>query len=77
MVDCDSLDNPVNGQVDNSNGTIFDSTATYSCNDGFNLTGSALRTCRADGLWFPSIEPVCEGKLHISQSKNYFLNLIY
>ena len=46
MVDCDSLDNPVNGQVDTSNGTIVGSTATYSCNDGFNLTGSAMRTCR-------------------------------
>ena len=54
-VDCGSLTNPTDGQVDTSNGTIFGSTATYTC---FRESGS--RTCRADGMW-TSVQPNCQG----------------
>ena len=43
-----------NGQVC-YNGTIAGSVATYSCDEGFTLTGSAERTCRSDGRWNGSI----------------------
>ena len=37
-VDCGSLTDPVNGAI-SLTGTAFNSTATYSCNDGYNLVG--------------------------------------
>ena len=61
-VDCGSLTNPANGQVDTSSGTTFGSTATYTCAIGYTLSGSQSRTCGADGNWTSS-EPSCNGKL--------------
>ncbi len=62
VVSCDSpLTDPANGQVKTSSGTTFGSTASYSCDAGYNLTGSTERTCGADGMWSLS-EPVCEGE---------------
>ena len=60
-VDCGPLPNPDNGQVDTSSGTTSESTATYTCDNGYNLSGSQSRTCGADGLWASS-EPICQGK---------------
>ena len=42
--------NPDNGQVSVGEVT-FDSVATYSCDDGFTLKGTATRTCTSDGTW--------------------------
>ncbi len=61
-VDCGSLTDPENGQVDISSGTTFGSTATYSCNTGFILNGAANRVCGIDGNW-GSIAPTCRKKL--------------
>ena len=36
------------------------STATYTCNGGFELIGSEVRTCLSNGVW-SSDEPVCTG----------------
>ena len=49
--------------MDTSNGTVFGSTATYTC-----CKESGSRTCGADGLW-TSTEPNCQetGKI---QNKN-------
>ena len=60
-IDCGALDNPVNGEVSVSS-TIFNSTATYSCNAGYNMTGNYVRTCLESGLWSGS-EPICTGKI--------------
>ena len=46
-------------------GTIVDSTATYSCNDGFTLEGQSTRTCQDDGEWSGSA-PTCERKLDVA-----------
>ena len=54
VVDCGPLGIPVNGQVDMSSGTTFMSTATYTCNTGYNLIGPISRTCGSDGVWFPA-----------------------
>ena len=59
-VDCGSLINPINGLVDTSSRTTFGSTATYTCDTGYTLSGSQSRTCGADGNWTSS-EPFCEG----------------
>ena len=55
VVDCGPLPDPDNGRVNTSSGTVFLSTATYSCNV---VTGASFRTCGADGLWSLS-EPTC------------------
>ena len=61
VVDCGPLGNPINGQVDMSSGTTFMSTATYTCNAGYNLIGPISRTCGSDGVWLPAA-PACERK---------------
>ncbi len=57
-VNCGSLSNINNGQVSISPDTRFGSTATYSCNRGFELAGASQRRCRADARWSGS-EPSC------------------
>ncbi|CAI8013734.1 CUB and sushi domain-containing protein 2, partial [Geodia barretti] len=50
VVDCGELMDPENGAVNVTN-TTFNSTATYSCNGGYNLVGDATRTCLASASW--------------------------
>ena len=59
-VDCGSLTDPGNGQVNHTSGTTFGENATYSCNTGYNLVGDSTRTCQATGNWSGS-EPTCQG----------------
>ena len=66
VVDCGSLMDPVNGAVSLTN-TTYNSTATYSCNDGFNLVGDTTRTCLASGNWSDSA-PTCEGNCKAVQN---------
>ncbi len=58
--DCGRLTNPANGSVFLTM-TTFGSMAQYSCSDRSNLSGDAVRTCQADGMWSGSA-PEC-GKL--------------
>ena len=51
-----------------SNGTTFGSTAIYTCDTGYTLSGSSSRTCRTNGLW-TFFEPLC-----ISKSKEFCLH---
>ena len=60
MVDCGTLSAPANGRV-SDHSTTFNSTATYSCNDGYIVTGYAMRTCLESCVWSGS-EPTCTGK---------------
>ena len=62
VVDCGTLTNPANGQVNHTAGTIFGRTATYSCNTGYNLVGDNTCTCEATGAW-PGSVPTCQGVL--------------
>ena len=59
-MDCGTLTNPVNGQVNHTAGTTFEQTATYSCNTGYNLVGDGTRTCQATGVWSGNA-PTCQG----------------
>ena len=56
--ECEVLSNPANGQVN-----IIDSTATYTCDSGYELIGDDTRTCE-DGVWTGE-EPTCIGIIHI------------
>ncbi len=38
-------------------------TATYTCDDGYTLTGDMTRICLADGMW-SGAAPTCDGEIH-------------
>ncbi|WAR04395.1 CSMD3-like protein, partial [Mya arenaria] len=48
--DCPSLDDPTSGTV-TVTGYSFDDTATYTCDNDYDIVGSALRTCAITGQW--------------------------
>lgn len=50
---------PTDGAVDTSAGTTFGEVATYSCDTGYGLVGTAQRTCQADGSWDGN-PPICQ-----------------
>ena len=52
------LENPRNGQVATPEGSVFESQAQYSCDDGYDLFGDDTRECEADGEWSGE-EPAC------------------
>ena len=47
---CEELDDPGNGTVMVTELTDG-STANYTCNDGYQLTGDETRTCMDNGMW--------------------------
>jgi len=60
VVDCGTLTDPLNGEVIFTT-TTFMSTATYSCNSGYILSGSTTRTCEASGTWSDTA-PTCDDR---------------
>ena len=63
-VDCDVLDTIENGYIEYSEGTVYQSVATYNCHNGYNLamTGDEMRTCGSDGMW-NGTAPTCNSEL--------------
>ena len=55
--DCGSLADPADGTV-NAPVTTYESEATFSCNTGYTLQGSATLTCQADTSW-DNAPPTC------------------
>ena len=53
VVDCRDLNSPTNGQVSLDGGTVFNATATYTCDSTSELTppDGGTRTCQANGEW--------------------------
>ena len=63
MPTCQLLGAPDNGKVDCF---LLDDVCIFSCNTGYELTGSDNRTCQSNGSWSGS-EAVCgRGKLSVS-----------
>ena len=60
-VDCGEVQAINNGKFLYSRGTAVSSVATYSCNPGYTLVGTAARTCQPNGMWSASA-PVCQGQ---------------
>ena len=50
QIKCDVLSAPLHGSKDCS-GEIFGETCNFACDTGYDLSGSELRTCQADGTW--------------------------
>ena len=69
LVQCSSLNNPNNGTISCSlgdDGVIsYEDTCNFTCNIGYELTGSDIRTCQSDGYW-SGTDSVCRrGKLGV------------
>ncbi|XP_070554196.1 uncharacterized protein [Ptychodera flava] len=50
IVNCGNLSKPDNGGM-SSNGTVYQSMTSFYCDFGYDLVGSADRTCTANGTW--------------------------
>ena len=65
LVNCPSLTNPNNGMINcllGDNGVpSYEDTCSFTCNTGYELTGSGTRTCQSDRSW-SDIDSVCRGK---------------
>ena len=52
---CPPLTNPNNGIINCSLGDdgvpSYEDTCSFTCNTGYELTGSDTRTCQSDGSW--------------------------
>ena len=60
LVSCPSLDDPSNGMISCSlEGDTYEDTCNFTCNTGYELTGSDTRTCQSDGSWSGNIS-MCE-----------------
>ena len=55
-VDCGPLPSPENGNMTLTK-TLLGSTATYTCDSGYERVGSDILVCRDDGSWSGS--PLC------------------
>ena len=62
LVLCLSLTNPNNGMINcslgNNGAPSYEDTCSFTCNTGYELTGSDTRTCQSDGSW-SGIETDC------------------
>ena len=63
QVACPALTDPVNGVVSLS-GVTQGSTATYTCNIGFTISGALTRTCGSSGAWLQP-EPSCQSMYYM------------
>ncbi|AMA67362.1 complement control protein-like protein [Vespertilionid gammaherpesvirus 1] len=59
---CENLGDPVNGVTTYSDGTFYNSTATFTCNKGFKIIGTSVITCQGKsgkGVEWSDDAPVC------------------
>ena len=54
-IQCNNLSIPTNGNASCSSGQVGvgyeGDTCSFTCNTGYELTGSESRTCQSDGSW--------------------------
>ncbi|XP_035660139.1 sushi, von Willebrand factor type A, EGF and pentraxin domain-containing protein 1-like [Branchiostoma floridae] len=58
-VQCPALSAPTNGNVHGS--FMYEDVVVFTCNEGFELSGTLTVTCQADMTW-SSTEPICQKK---------------
>ena len=62
-VQCSTLFDPDNGTITCSLGDdgapSYEDTCSFTCNTGYELTGSDTRNCQSDGSWSGSDDIVC------------------
>ena len=55
LVQCPELTDPMNGMMScsmvNSRMFSYEDTCSFTCNTGYELTGSSERTCQSNGSW--------------------------
>ena len=63
LVFCPLPANPNNGVINCSLGDdgvpSYEDTCSFTCNTGYELTGSDTRTCQSDGSWSGGSDVVC------------------
>ena len=74
-MNCGTLSDPTNGDVNLNDGTRYGDTAVYSCDAGYILSGTATRTCLSTGSW-SGVAPTCNRKsLELGKEGNYFVSV--
>ena len=67
LVSCPDLINPTNGVISCSLGDdgvpSYEDTCSFTCNAGYELTGSDTRTCQSNRSWSGSDDVCGRGKL--------------
>jgi len=67
-VRCPSLTDPNNGTITCSVGDdgnpSYEDTCSFTCNTGYELTGSDTRTCQSDGNWSGSDDVCRQGTVY-------------
>ncbi|XP_019625813.1 PREDICTED: LOW QUALITY PROTEIN: sushi, von Willebrand factor type A, EGF and pentraxin domain-containing protein 1-like [Branchiostoma belcheri] len=58
---CPTLTAPANGGIQGTS-FLYTDVVSFSCNSGYELSGSSSRTCQADQVWTGS-QPTCSRKL--------------
>ena len=55
LVSCSILNEPNNGVIncslEDDGVSSYEDTCSFTCNTGYELTGSDTRTCQSDGSW--------------------------
>ena len=52
---------------------VYQETATYACETGFNLVGMSVRVCQSNGTWSGS-DPTCQSKYTFSVAIGIYSN---
>jgi len=64
VITCPVLTAPDNGQISCSPGNDSPGdTCTFTCDDGFEISGTQSRACQDDGTWNGEDDTVCTRKL--------------
>ena len=67
VITCPVLSAPDNGQISCSPGNDNPGdTCTFTCDDGFEISGTESRTCQNDGTWNGADDTACISKLQRS-----------
>ena len=77
LVSCSELTNPDNGVINCSLGDdgvpFYEDTCSFTCNTGYELTGSDTRTCHINGSWSGSDAACQRGEYHRLMHYSYIV----